>query len=78
MSDYQLVDLTIDESQVLETASESRIGIDTEFMREKTFFAELCLMQVSTPDNIFCADPLGAQGNGEAREEFWTTITQPE
>ena len=26
------------------------IGIDTEFMREKTFFAQLCLVQIATPD----------------------------
>ena len=78
MSDYQLIDLTVDDSRVLTTASESRIGIDTEFMREKTFFAELCLMQISTPDNVFCVDPLGEQGNGKTREEFWTAITEPE
>jgi len=78
MSDYQLVDLTIDDSQALATGIESRIGVDTEFMRERTFFAELCLMQISTPDNVYCADPLGEHGNGKAREEFWTAITQPE
>ena len=78
MSDYQLVDLTVDDSQALATGIESRIGVDTEFMRERTFFAELCLMQISTPDNVYCADPLGEHGNGKAREEFWTAITQPE
>lgn len=34
------------------------IGLDTEFMREKTFFAELSLVQISTGDAIWCADPL--------------------
>jgi len=34
------------------------IGIDTEFMREKTFFPKLCLLQISTPDRIWCVDTL--------------------
>ncbi len=33
------------------------IGIDTEFVRRNTYFAELCLLQISTPDNIFIVDP---------------------
>lgn len=35
-----------------------RIGVDTEFMRERTFFAQLCLVQVATADDIYCVDPL--------------------
>jgi len=34
------------------------IGIDTEFMREKTFFPRLCLLQISAPDQIWCVDTL--------------------
>ena len=34
------------------------VGLDTEFMREKTFFAELCLVQVATNQGIYCVDPL--------------------
>jgi len=34
------------------------IGIDTEFMREKTFFPKLCLLQISVPDRIWCVDTL--------------------
>ncbi len=34
------------------------IAIDTEFMREKTYFAKLCLIQIATPDIIACIDPL--------------------
>lgn len=33
-------------------------GIDTEFMREKTYFAKLCLLQISTDDDIALIDPL--------------------
>ncbi len=43
------------------------IGVDTEFMRETTFVPELCLLQVSAPGDIFCADPLGEE---RTREEL--------
>lgn len=37
-----------------------RIALDTEFMREKTYFPQLCLVQIATENHIWCADPLGA------------------
>ena len=73
-----MVDLTVDDSPVLATGDESRIGVDTEFMREKTYFAELCLLQIATANEIFCADPIGADRRGQPRDEFWTAITKPE
>ena len=35
-----------------------QIGLDTEFMREKTYRAQLCLIQVAAGDEIFIVDPL--------------------
>jgi len=35
-----------------------RIGLDTEFMREKTYRAVLCLVQVAVDERIFVVDPL--------------------
>jgi ribonuclease D len=35
------------------------IGLDTEFLRERTYRAELCLIQVATADDATCIDPLG-------------------
>ncbi len=32
--------------------------VDTEFLREKTYYAQLCLIQVATVDEIACIDPL--------------------
>lgn len=57
MTDYLLVgDIS---SLVADLDVSDCIGLDTEFMREKTFFAELCLVQISTANAIFCVDPLG-------------------
>jgi len=34
------------------------LALDTEFMREKTYYPQLCLLQVGTADSIACVDPL--------------------
>lgn len=46
------------------------LGIDTEFMREKTYFAQLCLLQIATADEIYCVDPLTDNG----QREFWREL----
>ena len=34
------------------------IGIDTEFERRRTYFAELCLVQLAVDDQMVCVDPI--------------------
>src|SRR5580698_5010543 len=34
------------------------IAVDTEFMRERTYYPELCLVQVATDELVACVDPL--------------------
>lgn len=34
------------------------VCIDTEFMRETTFFSILCLIQIATPDDEVVVDPM--------------------
>ena len=39
-------------------AAQPRIGLDTEFLRERTYRAQLCLVQIALPDDALCIDPL--------------------
>src|SRR5215472_11624480 len=34
------------------------LAVDTEFMRERTYYPELCLVQVATDEVAACVDPL--------------------
>jgi ribonuclease D len=42
-----------------ELTAASYIGLDTEFLRERTYRPQLCLLQVATPARCECVDPLG-------------------
>ncbi len=48
------------------------IGLDTEFMREKTYYAQLCLVQLNTGHHIYCADPLADM----ELAPFWQKLMQ--
>ena len=41
-----------------ELESQQSIGVDTEFLRERTFFPKLCLLQLSAGSRIWCIDTL--------------------
>jgi ribonuclease D len=49
-------DALVDLCQRME--SSSWVALDTEFMREKTYYPELCLLQLATQDWAACVDPL--------------------
>ncbi len=79
MPDYTLVDMAVDDTIVDLVASADRIGVDTEFMREKTYFAELCLLQVSAGETLVCADPLPASAEPTAvTTSSWQALMRPE
>jgi ribonuclease D len=78
MPEYQYVDLQTDDRIGTIIREQSRIGVDTEFAREKTFFAELCLIQIATPDMIYCADPMGLDARNDDRgKAIWRGLTSP-
>jgi ribonuclease D len=70
MPDYSMIE-RIDEIAA-ELSQQSLLGLDTEFMREKTFFAELCLVQVSAGKTIYCVDPLADLD----MPHFWDSVMQ--
>lgn len=72
MPHYRLVD----QPDMLATnlTNHDRVGVDTEFMREKTYFAQLCLVQVATDTDIYCVDPLTGSGD----QIFWRELFQRE
>lgn len=45
------------ESFVERAKSSSVLAIDTEFLREKTYYARLCLLQLATDDEVAVVDP---------------------
>jgi ribonuclease D len=49
-----------DELPALARALESQawIGVDTEFLRERTFYPKLCLLQIKAGEQIWCVDTL--------------------
>ncbi len=75
MTKIKLIDDSNALAQCLEVASAANwVGVDTEFLREKTYYPLLCLIQVHTPFNTFCVDalaikdltPLELSFNGDA------------
>ncbi|MBP7611449.1 MAG: hypothetical protein KA760_18285, partial [Steroidobacteraceae bacterium] len=38
--------------------SSDRLALDTEFMRERTYHAQLCLVQIATESDCYLIDPL--------------------
>lgn len=78
MLNYQFVDLRTDDDLARIIPGQSRIGVDTEFVREKTFHAQLCLVQIATERQIFCADPMGIDAKNEERAaSLWQAILTP-
>jgi ribonuclease D len=46
------------DSAVFRMHGASRLALDTEFMRERTYYAKLCLVQAATESDCFLVDPL--------------------
>jgi ribonuclease D len=42
----------------IQIAAEPWVALDTEFLREKTYYSKFCLLQIATPAWVACVDPL--------------------
>lgn len=68
MHDHGLVETAAQLQDLVDVLADSTwVAMDTEFMREKTYFPQLCLIQVATPDHIACIDPLALPDPGPLR-----------
>src|ERR1700683_4949576 len=54
--------------------SQAWIGLDTEFLRERTFFPKLCLLQLSVQGRVWCVDTL----RGGGLEPLVPALTAPQ
>jgi len=61
-SDIRYID-SVESLQQLRAALEGSdwIALDTEFLREKTYYPKLCLVQIATPEHVACIDPLAIE-----------------
>ena len=49
------------EAFIARAHNSSVLAIDTEFLREKTYYARLCLIQLATDDEVVIVDPFAIQ-----------------
>jgi ribonuclease D len=52
----------------------SWIALDTEFIREKTYYPQLCLLQIATEELIACVDPLALDDLGPLLEVLYNPV----
>lgn len=55
-------------------AGEAVVGVDTEFLRIRTYYPKLALVQISSADAIYCIDPLVA---GVGLQNLWAVLADP-
>lgn len=55
----------------------TELSLDTEFMREKTYRAELCLLQLAVGEQAVCIDPLAIAASGGDLAPLAPLLTAP-
>ncbi|HEX7030455.1 MAG TPA: ribonuclease D [Gammaproteobacteria bacterium] len=71
MSRFAFIDSSAALGQFLDdTAGTRLVALDTEFMREKTYYPRLCLVQVAAGEQIACIDPLALDDLGPLWERL--------
>ena len=49
----------------------SWLALDTEFLREKTYYPKFCLLQIATPEWVACVDPIALPELGNLFEAIY-------
>jgi len=70
MNNIEVTDPGKSDALISALTAADRIAVDTEFMREKTYYAQLCLVQIATTSEIYCTDPLTGSDLGR----FWPAL----
>lgn len=74
MAEFEYIDTPEQLNTFLEKAQHSEwIALDTEFIREKTYYPRLCLIQLATANDLVCIDPLSI----EDLSAFFTWLQNP-
>ena len=58
------------DAAALALSAHAVLGLDTEFMRERTYYAQLCLLQLGTDGIAVCVDPLALTSLDSLRPLF--------
>jgi len=75
MNEIQFVDSVVELQQLCQKMKqESWLAIDTEFLREKTYYPKFCLLQIATLEWVACIDPIALEGE---MDELFTVINDP-
>ncbi len=56
-------------------SGEPAIGLDTEFLRERTYYAQLCLLQIAWAGGAACVDPLAVTDLGALQAPLCASAT---
>ncbi|MGB0846167.1 MAG: ribonuclease D [Thiolinea sp.] len=71
---FQYIDTAAALADYLSTVQDANwVILDTEFIREKTYFPQLCLIQLATEDTLACIDPLAV----DDLNDFFSWLQQP-
>lgn len=74
MSRFTLIETPAALHDILQQAEPAeRIMLDTEFIREKTYYPKLCLIQLAADDQIACIDPLKL----DDLQPLWKFLAEP-
>lgn len=75
MKKYELINNSAILADFLHSASAEYIAVDTEFMRDHTYFPQLCLLQLASSEGICCVDVM-AMEDLSAFAHIWADATK--